>query len=105
MIIGLIVAECSCIMAGLGAYPVACRPNPGQGPSRPELVADYNDNNSKRGDIDFATVNNLDWWAYETVPSSRGCLKNWNTTVQYWMVAVVYKRFPYKVDLGTNIRP
>ena len=103
MFIGFIVAECSCIMAGLGAYPVVCRANPGQGPSRPELLADFKDSSS--GDIDFATVNNLNLWASEMALSTRGWLKNWNTTVQYWMVAVVYKRFPYKVDLGTKTRP
>merc|ERR1712020_731975 len=31
---GFILSECSCIMAGLGAYPVKSDPKPGQGPSK-----------------------------------------------------------------------
>ena len=31
---GFILSECSCIMAGLGAYPEKSYPKPGQGPSK-----------------------------------------------------------------------
>ena len=30
---GFVLSECSCIMAGLGAYPASAEPKPGMGPS------------------------------------------------------------------------
>ncbi len=32
MYTGFVLAECSCIAVGLGAYPVKSEPKPGQGP-------------------------------------------------------------------------
>jgi len=29
---GMVLSECTCIMAGLGAYPVSTRPRTGTGP-------------------------------------------------------------------------
>ncbi len=31
---GFVLSECSCIMAGLGAYPSRTEPKPGNGPSK-----------------------------------------------------------------------
>ena len=30
---GFVLSECSCIMAGLGAYPSESKPKPGEGPT------------------------------------------------------------------------
>lgn len=35
---GFVLSECVCIMAGLGAYPVASEPKPGRGPSKYEAL-------------------------------------------------------------------
>ena len=49
--------------------------------------------------IDFETVHNIDEWGSDFVPTMREALKCWNMTVQHWLVFVVYKRFPYKVQV------
>ena len=47
-------------------------------------------------EYDFETVHNIDEWGSEFVGTMREALRGWNMTVQYWLVAVVYKRFPVK---------
>jgi len=93
---GFVLSECSCIMAGLGAFPVESNPRPGQGPSKPELL-----DNSPNQQLNFETVHNIDEWGSDFVSTMREALKCWNMTVQHWLVVVVYKRFPYKGILRT----
>jgi len=88
---GFVLSECSCIMAGLGAFPASSKPRPGQGPSEPELL-----NDSASQQLNFETVHNIDEWGSDFVATMREALKCWNMTVQHWLVVVVYKRFPYK---------
>ena len=87
---GFVLSECSCIMAGLGAYPVKSDPKPGQGPSKLEELAEVNETD----EINFETVHNIDEFAAESVTTMREALKSWNMTVQWWLVANVYKRLP-----------
>merc|ERR1719300_140215 len=89
---GFTLSECACIMSGLGAYPVASDPRPGQGPTKLENLAESDHNTP----INFETVHNIDEWGSDFVPSMREALRCWNMTVQHWLVAVVYKRFPIK---------
>ena len=92
---GFILSECSCIMAGLGAYPVKSEPKPGQGPSKPiEKV-------TEKDQMNFETIHNIDEFATETVCTMREALKYWNMTVQWWLVANIYKRCP---NLSRNMR-
>lgn len=88
--IGFILSECSCIMAGLGAYPCKTEPKPGQGPSKPitkeELESDI--------EINFETIHNIDEFKTESVTTMRDALKTWNMTVQWWLAANVYRRLP-----------
>ncbi len=87
---GFILSECSCIMAGLGAYPAKSDPKPGQGPSKLEELA-----NVQEGDeMNFETIHNIDEFATESVTTMREALKSWNMTVQWWLVANIYRRFP-----------
>ena len=87
---GFILSECSCIMAGLGAYPVKSDPKPGQGPSNLEALEDV----SEVDEMNFETVHNIDEFAAESVTTMREALKSWNMTVQWWLVANVYRRLP-----------
>ena len=89
---GFILSECSCIMAGLGAYPSKSNPKPGQGPSNLEALEDVSENDV----MDFETVHNIDELATESVTTMRDALKTWNMTVQWWLVANVYRRLPGK---------
>jgi len=94
---GFTLSECACIMAGLGAYPVCSEPRPGQGPKKPELLAECGDpDQPDKEAVNFETVHNIDEWGADFVPSMREALRCWNMTVQHWLVMVVYKRFPVK---------
>lgn len=87
---GFVLSECSCIMAGLGAYPASSRPRPGQGPTLAPVHYSQGD------EVNFETVHNIDEWGSDFVPSMREALRCWNMTVQHWLVLVVYKRFPVR---------
>lgn len=100
---GFILSECSCIMAGLGAYPAKTDPKPGQGPSKldeldtaKKLLA-----KGKTVEMNFETIHNIDEFATESVTTMRDALKTWNMTVQWWLVANVYRRFP---QFSRNLR-
>ena len=41
-------------------------------------------------------MHNIDEMGAEGVVTMREALKTWNMTVQYWLVLIVYKRFPIK---------
>lgn len=86
---GFCLSEVVCIMAGLGAYPASSKPKPGQGPSLP---VDYKEHEQ----VNFEAVHNINEWGVEFAPSMREALRYWNMTVQYWLVSVVYKRFPLR---------
>jgi len=92
---GFVLSECSCIMAGLGAYPSASTPKPGLGPSN--LKALEEDEKSPSEWINFECVHNIDEHGVETVTTMREALKTWNMTVQWWLAANIYKRLPSSV--------
>ncbi|KAL0278376.1 UNVERIFIED_CONTAM: hypothetical protein PYX00_000211 [Menopon gallinae] len=95
--IGLILSECACIMAGLGAYPADAETKPGMGPTKNDYqMCQLSQEELKKIDYDFNTVKNLDIWHTELDPTVRNSIRYWNMCVQYWMAFVVYRRFPYK---------
>lgn len=55
-----------------------------------------NSDKLKTEDIDFETIHNINTWGVESCTNVRVAMKMWNTCIQYWMAAYVYKRFPYK---------
>ncbi|XP_040577700.1 LOW QUALITY PROTEIN: lysophospholipid acyltransferase 7 [Lepeophtheirus salmonis] len=90
--IGFILAECSCIMYGLGAYPSSRLNKPGHGPSKEAMDSiKYKDE-----DFDFLTIKNIDPWQTEVALTVRDALRQWNMTVQSWLVHYVYKKCPVK---------
>ncbi|XP_058795095.1 lysophospholipid acyltransferase 7 [Phymastichus coffea] len=98
MYIGMVLSECVCQMAGLGAYPTSCETISGLGPKDyKSAIALSNDPCSmKPEDLDFETVHNMNVWEVEKCILVREAMKKWNTCVQYWMAVCVYKRFPHK---------
>jgi len=92
---GFVLSECSCIMAGLGAYPSASDPKPGLGPSN--LAALDVAEKDPESRINFETMHNIDEYRVESVTTMREALKTWNMTVQWWLAANVYKRLPSTV--------
>ncbi|KAK0162098.1 hypothetical protein PV327_008463 [Microctonus hyperodae] len=95
---GILFSECACQMAGMGAYPTSADNRSGHGPKNyqafMEIAADPE--KLKKEPMDFKTITNINIWGVETSHSVRMAIKNWNTTVQYWMANYVYKTFPYK---------
>ncbi|XP_011310278.1 lysophospholipid acyltransferase 7 [Fopius arisanus] len=95
---GMMLSECVCQMAGLGAYPTSCEPQSGLGPKDYKKYLELTNNRQKlkSEEIDFKTVHNIDIPAVERCFLVRHAMKSWNITVQYWMAAYVYKQFPSK---------
>lgn len=91
---GLTLSECSCTMAGFGAYPKQTINRSGAGPTMEkyeELEA-----NADKYEYDFETIRNMDVFGTETCWTFREAMKTWNMCVQYWLAVNVYKRFPSK---------
>jgi len=70
-----LASEVTCLAAGVGYNP-----------TKPDLV-------------DQSTFHAFDCAAIEFSTDIRGILRNWNCTVQTWMVLYVYKRVPLKNTL------
>uniref|UniRef100_G3UAU6 Leukocyte receptor cluster member 4 n=1 Tax=Loxodonta africana TaxID=9785 RepID=G3UAU6_LOXAF len=80
-----IAAECGCIAAGFGAYPVAatlqCPP-----PSSLEKAAAL--------EYDYETIRNIDCYGTDFCVRVRDGMRYWNMTVQWWLAQYVYKSAP-----------
>lgn len=91
---GIILSECNCISAGLGAYPKELKAKCGHGPSK-AISQEFIDKPANR-DYDFDTVENINILGVEKCLTFREAMKHWNRCVQYWLAMYVYKRFPSK---------
>nr|KAF6410935.1 membrane bound O-acyltransferase domain containing 7 [Rousettus aegyptiacus] len=88
-----IVAECGCIAAGFGAYPVAAKARAGGGPtlhcpppSSPEKAAAL--------EYDYETIRNIDCYGTDFCVRVRDGMRYWNMTVQWWLAQYIYKSAP-----------
>lgn len=104
--IGFLLAECSCIASGLGAYPEHWVNRSGEGPKFRKILTDgdadrQRELNQLPGEpvqqqaIDFNTVCNVDVWGCEGSPTLKETMRSWNQTVQYWLAVNCYKRAPF----------
>ncbi|XP_008202594.1 lysophospholipid acyltransferase 7 [Nasonia vitripennis] len=98
MYIGMVMSECVCQMAGLGAYPSCSEPVSGLGPKdyKSAIALSNEPRSLKPEELDFETVHNMNVWEVEKCILVRDAMKKWNTCVQYWMAVCVYKRFPHR---------
>ncbi|KAK5641211.1 hypothetical protein RI129_009758 [Pyrocoelia pectoralis] len=97
--IGMILSECICTMAGLGAYPQLCKAKPGEGPTESFKQMNAMAKNPalcKTEQYDFETIHNVNPYEADFCTTFRNGIKNWNICVQYWFAVNVYKRFPNK---------
>ncbi|XP_063904142.1 lysophospholipid acyltransferase 7 [Zophobas morio] len=97
--IGLVLSECVCTMAGLGAYPIFTNPKSGQGPS--EKFSDMkklisNDVSLSKTEYSFEAVHNINPYGADFCTTYREAMKHWNICIQYWLAVNIYKRFPNK---------
>eukprot|EP00074_Homo_sapiens_P102716 XP_016882785.1 lysophospholipid acyltransferase 7 isoform X2 [Homo sapiens] len=88
-----IAAECGCIAAGFGAYPVAAKARAGGGPtlqcpppSSPEKAASL--------EYDYETIRNIDCYSTDFCVRVRDGMRYWNMTVQWWLAQYIYKSAP-----------
>lgn len=91
---GIILSECVCTSAGLGAYPKELESKCGHGPSKPvtnEIVE-----KPEELEYDFETIVNINVAGVETCWTFREAMKHWNRCVQYWLAIYIYKRLPSK---------
>lgn len=54
------------------------------------------EDDAKKAQYDFKTIESMDVWGCETAETLRGSMKVWNKAVQYWVAFCVHKRFPIK---------
>ena len=71
-------------------------PKPGQGPSKLEALEEI----TEEDEMNFESVHNIDEYGTESALTMREALKTWNMTVQWWLVANVYRQLPgmYRVS-------
>ncbi|XP_014662504.1 PREDICTED: lysophospholipid acyltransferase 7-like [Priapulus caudatus] len=97
MYVGWILAESSCMCAGLGAYPTVAKTRPGHGPMDYAALEEQLERTSVDDmQIDFETVHNIDAYMCESVSTVREGMRGWNMSVQYWLAFFIYKRVPVK---------
>lgn len=95
--IGLVLSECVCTMAGLGAYPTFTNPKPGQGPSEKYTeLKQLKLNDLSQIEYNFETIHNINPYEADFCTTYREAMKHWNICIQYWLAVNVYKRFPSK---------
>ncbi|XP_064623281.1 lysophospholipid acyltransferase 7-like [Lineus longissimus] len=91
-----ILAELVCVSSLLGAYPAVSLPRCGQGPTDLKALKALSDKDTEDIDYSFETIRNIDIHGCELAPGVRGGMKAWNKSVQYWLAAFVYRKFPMK---------
>lgn len=102
MYVGFVLGECGCIAAGLGLYPTVAAAVPGAGPTNVLALLDVcSRKDTSREEFDYETVHNVDECGCETSFTVREGIRNWNTTVQYWLAVYFYKRLPFGKPLRT----
>nr|CAB3263673.1 lysophospholipid acyltransferase 7-like [Phallusia mammillata] len=79
-----ILAECGCVLIGLGMYPVKSKPVPGQGPTH------IFDEKSKMPDYNFDTIMNSKLYGV-LQPVMWKAVRDWNCCVQWWLAHFVYQ--------------
>ncbi|XP_055451541.1 lysophospholipid acyltransferase 7 isoform X1 [Psammomys obesus] len=90
-----ITAECSCIAAGFGAYPVAAKARAGGGPTR-QYPAPSSPENAASLEYDYETIRNIDCYGTDFCVRVRDGMRYWNMTVQWWLAQYIYKGAPFR---------
>ncbi|KAM4652809.1 lysophospholipid acyltransferase 7 isoform 1-T3 [Discoglossus pictus] len=92
-----IFAECSCIAASFGAYPVSAKSRPGGGPTVEYALLERNSDGSKVDvEYDYETVKNIDCYGADFCVKVKDGMRYWNMSVQWWLAQYIYKNSPVK---------
>ncbi|KAL4665503.1 hypothetical protein H8959_000001 [Pygathrix nigripes] len=88
-----IAAECGCIAAGFGTYPVAAKARAAGGPTlqcpppgSPEKAASV--------EYDYETIRNINCYGTDFCVRVRDGMRYWNMMVQWWLAQYIYKSTP-----------
>ncbi|XP_078393530.1 membrane-bound acylglycerophosphatidylinositol O-acyltransferase mboat7 [Cetorhinus maximus] len=87
-------AECACMSAAFGAYPVGAKARPGNGPTHQYYTA-----GSEVQEYDFETIRNIDPHNTDFCTSVKDGMKYWNMTVQWWLANYIYRSAPVKTRI------
>ncbi|XP_075696004.1 membrane-bound acylglycerophosphatidylinositol O-acyltransferase MBOAT7 isoform X1 [Rhinoderma darwinii] len=92
-----IFAECGCIAAAFGAYPVAAKSRSGGGPTVEYAPLERDTDGSKvKIDYDYETVKNIDCYGADFCVKVKDGMRCWNMSVQWWLAQYIYKNSPIK---------
>ncbi|XP_004648406.1 lysophospholipid acyltransferase 7 isoform X1 [Octodon degus] len=88
-----IAAECGCIAAGFGAYPVAAKARAGGGPTL-QCPPPSSLEKAAALEYDYETIRNIDCYNTDFCMRVREGMRYWNMTVQWWLAQYIYKSAP-----------
>ncbi|KAM5132011.1 lysophospholipid acyltransferase 7 isoform 1-T2 [Mantella aurantiaca] len=92
-----IFAECSCIAAAFGAYPVAAKSRSGGGPTvEYSPLKRSTDGVTADIDYDYETIKNIDCYGADFCVKVKDGMRCWNMSVQWWLAQYIYKNSPIK---------
>uniref|UniRef100_A0A8C5R0X6 Leukocyte receptor cluster member 4 n=1 Tax=Leptobrachium leishanense TaxID=445787 RepID=A0A8C5R0X6_9ANUR len=92
-----IFAECGCIAAAFGAYPVAAKSRSGGGPTVEYAIVERNaEGENVEIAYDYETVKNIDCYGTDFCVKVKDGMRYWNMSVQWWLAQYIYKNAPIK---------
>ncbi|XP_063798941.1 lysophospholipid acyltransferase 7 [Pseudophryne corroboree] len=92
-----IFAECGCIAAAFGAYPIAAKSRSGGGPTVEYAPLERRADGSKVNiEYDYETIKNIDCYGADFCVKVKDGMRCWNMTVQWWLAQYIYKNSPIK---------
>lgn len=98
-----IFAECGCIAAAFGAYPVAAKSRSGGGPTVEYAVLERNAEGEKvEIAYDYETVKNIDCRGADFCVKVKDGMRYWNMSVQWWLAQYIYKNAPIRSFVAGN---
>ncbi|KAL3274406.1 hypothetical protein HHI36_015799 [Cryptolaemus montrouzieri] len=89
-----VLFDCCCCMTGLGVYPRFTKPKCGYGPTVriDEMISLKNEDDLKKQIYSFSTIKNVNIMMFHTTLGFGEAIKQWNTTIQYWLYTFIYKK-------------
>ncbi|XP_018421596.1 PREDICTED: lysophospholipid acyltransferase 7 isoform X2 [Nanorana parkeri] len=91
-----IFAECGCIAAAFGAYPVTAKSRSGGGPTVEYSPLESTDGVKYDIEYDYETIKNIDCYGADFCVKVKDGMRCWNMTVQWWLAQYIYKNSPFK---------
>ncbi|NP_001088606.1 lysophospholipid acyltransferase 7 [Xenopus laevis] len=92
-----IFAECGCISAAFGAYPVSAKSRSGGGPTVEYAPLERNAEGAKvELEYDYETIKNIDCYGADFCVKVKDGMRYWNMSVQWWLAQYIYKNSPVK---------